>query len=362
MSRRRAPEDLSALLGEPKPDWERLTQALKKLPEDVDPALAAGAALHLLPEDRSSLWAFGRHCQQLPAPVIRAVLERLADDLRPGVFFLRESVDLEGSDEALRESWRMALQGLLDLDVTYGWGSRQRKAKLQGLAANPVLLQSLQTVVVASEEVSRDMLAVLTIDASEASLDALIPHVERAVQRQGWELDRLEDLRTHARSTPALEALFERMEAVLQARRARSPALELARALGFGEPGVFWFKLYATGGEEGDERSMTYRHHCHLSVDSRAPDWLSFSMSSWDSDGEPGGNVPVYDLDGTGLQNDTLGLGACEPTRIPEWMARAAERLRTEWHFEQRAVMTSLRGRQRTRLFEWLTGRNPPGK
>ncbi|GEN10364.1 hypothetical protein MFU01_54010 [Myxococcus fulvus] len=85
-------------------------------------------------------------------------------------------------------------------------------------------------------------------------------------------------------------------------------------------------------------------------------------MSSWDSDGEPGGSVPVFDLDGTGLQNDTLGLGVCEATRIPEWMARAAERLRTEWRFEQRSVMTSLRGRQRTRLYEWLRGRNPPGK
>ncbi|GEN10365.1 hypothetical protein SAMN05443572_11034 [Myxococcus fulvus] len=235
------------LLGGTEPDWERLTQALKKLPEDVDPVLAAGAALRLLSEDGSSFWSFGRHCQQLPAPVIRAVLERLAGDVRPGVFFLRESVDLEGSDEALRASWRMALQGLLDLDVTYGWGSKQRKAKLRGLAENPVLLQSLQTVVVASEEVSRDMLAVLTIDASEASLDALIPHVERAVLSQGWELDRLEDLRTHARSTPALDALFERMEALLQARRARSPALELARALGFGEPAVFMVQAVRDG-------------------------------------------------------------------------------------------------------------------
>ncbi|NTX06676.1 hypothetical protein [Myxococcus sp. CA040A] len=362
MSRRRASEELHALLGEPAPDWERLIKVLKKLPVDVDPMLAAGAALQLLPADRSFFGSFGQHCQRLPAPVIRAVLERLAGDVRPAVFFLRESVDREGSDEALCASWRTALQGMLDLNVTYGWGSKQRKAKLQGLAENPVLLQAIQTVVVASEEVSLDMLAVLTIDASEASLDALIPHVERAVQSQGWELDRLEDLRTHARSTPALDALFERMEALLQARRARSPALELARALGFGELDVFWFKLYAAGGEEGDARSMTYRHHCHLTVDSRAPVWFSFSMSTWGPDGEPGRIVPVFDFDSEGLQNDTLGLGACEPTRFPEWMALAAKRLRSDWDLEQVSVMSSLRGRQRTRLVKWLRGETPPGK
>ncbi|MFY1826017.1 hypothetical protein ACN47A_08900 [Myxococcus fulvus] len=362
MSRRRASEDLSALLGEASPDWERLIKALKKLPEDVDPVLAAGAVLQLLPEDRSSFWTLGRHCQQLPAPVIRAVLERLEGDVRPAVFFLRESVDREGSDEALRESWRTALQGLLDLDVTYAWGSKQRKAKLQGLAANPVLLQAIQTVVVASEEVSRDMLAVLTIDASEASLDAFIPHVERAVQSQGWELDRLEDLRTHARSTPALDALFERMEALLQARRARSPALELARALGFGEPEVFWFRIYATGGEEGDERSMMYRDHCHLTVDSRNPVWFNFSMATRGEEDALGMSETVFHFNSEGLRRDTLGLGACEPTRFPDWMARGAERLRTRWRLEQMSVMTSLRGKQRTRLEAWLKGRNPPGK
>jgi len=362
MSRRRAPEDLHALLAEPAADWERLIQAFKKLPADVDPMLAAGAVLQLLPADRSSFWAFGRHCQWLPAPVIRAVLERLAGDVRPAVFFLRESVDREASDEALCASWRTALQGMLDLDLTYGWGSKQRKAKLQGLAENPALLQAIQTVVVASEEVSRDLLAVLTIDASEASLDALIPHVERAVQSQGWELDRLEDLRTHARSTPALDALFERMEALLQARRARSPALELARALGFGELDVFWFKLYATGGEEGDEQAMTYRDHCHLTVDSRAPVWFSFSMSTRGPDGELGRIVPVFTFDSEGLRNDTLGLGACEPMRFPEWMTLAAKRLRSDWNIEQASVMSSLRGRQRTRLVNWLRGETPPGK
>ncbi|MCP3061197.1 hypothetical protein LXT21_20660 [Myxococcus sp. K38C18041901] len=362
MSRRRAPEDLHALLGAPSPDWERLTKALKKLPQDVDPVLAAGAVLHLLPEDRSSFWTFGRHCQQLPAPVIRAVLERLAGDMRPAVFFLRECVDREGSDEALCESWRAALQGMLDLDVTYAWGSKQRKAKLRGLAANPVLLQALQTVVVASEKVSLDMLAVLTIDASEASLDALIPHVERAVQSQGWELDRLEDLRTHASSTPALEALFERMEGLLQARRARSPALELARALGFGEPDVFWFRFYATGGEEGDARSMTYRDHCHLNVDSRKPVWFDFSMATRGEQDALGMSETVFRVTSEGLRKDTLGLGDCEPTRFPEWMARGAERLRTRWSLEQMSVMTSLRGKQRTRLEAWLRGRNLSGK
>ncbi|MCP3100555.1 hypothetical protein LZ198_16925 [Myxococcus sp. K15C18031901] len=353
MGRRRSLEDIEAVLRQPDRDWSTFIKTLKALPEEVDPELAASAALHLARDPRASLWSFARNCQQLPVPVIRVILEKLSGDRRPRLFFLREAVDAEAPDEDLRAAWKAALQGSLDLDTTYGWGSKQRKAKLQGVAGDPVLLQAIQTTVVACEQVPLDMLAVLTADASEASLDALIPFVERAVRTEGWELDRLEDLRTHARSTPAMDDLFTRTAALLQSRRARSPALDLARELGFGDLEVFWFSASLAEGQRHADQSVHYFHHCHIMVDSRAPIWFRFSAST-SEDGVQG--VRRTHFDSGGLRKDDLGMGACPPARFPAWIALAAERIGTQWPMHELSVRTGLRGKKREQLEQWLRG------
>ena len=45
---------------------------LKRLPDDVDAALAAAQVLSMIPDDAGSAWGLGRSCQRLPAAVINA--------------------------------------------------------------------------------------------------------------------------------------------------------------------------------------------------------------------------------------------------------------------------------------------------
>ncbi|AKQ65377.1 hypothetical protein A176_002289 [Myxococcus hansupus] len=354
MPQRRTVADVESILRSPtQKNWEQFTQALKALPSGVDPELAAQAALSLIPRPRPSLWSFGRKCQHLPAPVIRVLLRRLEADSEPYAYFLREAVPVEAPDEAVQAAWTDALLGLLDLDTTYGWGSKQRKAKFQALANNPVLLQAIQTAVVACEQVSLDMLAVLTVDASDASVDALIPHVERAVQSQGMELDRLEDLRKHARATPAMNELFARMEALLQSRRARSPALDLAKHLGFAELDTFWFTESWGDAFHGEEGGLMFRaYNGHIRVDSRNPVWFQVSLSRREV--PLSGDWSDTRFDNEKLHEDVLGVGACEPLQLPAWIARAARQLGTEWDFSESPPRTNLRGKKRDRLAEWL--------
>ncbi|WIG98098.1 hypothetical protein [Myxococcus sp. SDU36] len=353
MPQRRTVPDLESILRDlGLRDWEQFTQALKTLPADVDPELASRAALSLINGEPAALWSFGRHCQQLPAPVIRAILSRLEADSRPHAYFLREAVPQEAPDAEVQATWKAALLGLLDLETTYAWGSKQRKAKFQALANNAPLLQAIQTAAVASEQVSLDMLAVLTVDASDASLDALIPHVERAVQSQGWELDRLEDLRKHARATPAMDDLFARMQALLHARRARSPALDLARHLGFSEQDAFWFT--ASWGDDIVRKNgaVDSRHRCNIQIDSRAPVWFRVNLSR-----RADFNSMDWDrtrFDNQKLHEDVLGVGACEPLQLPAWIAHVARHLGTKWTFSGGALRTNLRGKKRDQLAEWL--------
>lgn len=353
MPKRPTPLEIETALRAPSPERSpRLLEVLKALPDDVDPALAAGAALSLIGDSYNPAWLFARTCRRLPVPVIHAILEQLEADRRPQAFFLREYVRSDLEADALAAEWDSAMQALLDLETTYTWGSKQKRAKFQALAAQPRVLQGLQTAAVACEKVSLDLLAVLAADASEASLDALIPHVERAVRQQDWELDRLQLLRTHARSTPVLEDLFSRMQALIAARRARSPALGLARELGFGEPEAFWFQVHlASPALDG---VPAYRHQVHLSVDSRSATWFSVSASE-SSPGDlrhPKGTSFSSDE----LHRDQLGLGTCEPAGFPSWLAASAERLRTRWNFDGMHFGTSLRGKKRDRLERWLRG------
>ncbi len=63
------------------------------------------------------------------------------------------------------------------------WGSRKRLATLRALAQRPLLVDAVRTVVVtATEPLEIDWFAVLAADASEASLDALMPHAARALE------------------------------------------------------------------------------------------------------------------------------------------------------------------------------------
>lgn len=355
MPKRPTPQEVETLLRTPFHDRAPgVLDALKALPEDVDPALAARAALGLIGDSHYSTWLFARTCRRLPVPVIRVILAQLEADRRPHAFILREYVRSNEDADTLCSDWDEAMQVLLDLETTYAWGSKQKRAKFQALAARQRVLQALQTAAVACEKVSLDLLAVLAADASEASLDALIPHIERAVRQQDWELDRLQDLHTHARSTPVMDDLFSRMKALYEARQARSPALGLARELGFGEPDVFWFQVQLYSPELAGSRD---RQQVHLSVDSRSATWFRISVSESNPADILRPRSTAFTSDKVFC--DDLGLGTCEPAAFPSWLAAVAQRLRTQWNFDGMHLRASVRGKKRVPLERWLRGEAP---
>jgi hypothetical protein len=317
---------------------DALEEALRLLPDDVDPQLAARGALRLADTSPDT---FARACRWLRAPVIRAVLEGLAGDRRYHAVLLKELVHPGREDAALEAEWKAAVQALLDLDTLAGWGTKAKKARFAALAADPSLLPAVQAVVGACEDVPQDMLGVLATDASEASVDALLPHFERAARGRGQDLDLVAALRVHARPSPALDALLARAEARRGERLQRSPALELARTLGLGALKAFRLeaKLLSVG-----------PHFCaQLLVDSRQASWFSVGVYAV---GREDGRVTSFTAEG--LESDGLKLGACRPEELPAWLGRAARKLRRPWSHGMSFTATNVRGAKEEALLKWL--------
>ncbi len=342
MPKRPTREEAEAILkGE---DRRQQYALLKQLPPDVDPRLAAKAVLSYLGPNN---WSFARNCRRVPAAVVEAMLGQLPEHHTPMATFL--SAYLPGQSDP-SAAWERALNAMLDLDLTYAWGSKQRRAKFAALAKDPQLVAALQATAVGWEDVKPDILAVLTVDASDASLDALMPHFERAAKSLDRGLDTLERLKTHATLTPQMKAMFARVDAMLEGRNASSPALELARNIGFGALPVFWFRasFYSDDAQPHSSGSV----HASISVDSRSPNWLSASISRWSNQQRHSTTLSVR-----GLVNDDLGLGGAPAEQLPRWLADAAVRLKIPWSFESGYLSTSLRGARRDRLQAWIAAR-----
>lgn len=153
----------------------------------------------------------------MPLPVIREVLERLPQ--MPHAVFIRELFD------GTQASWAEALEAAL---------------RLKKLAQNP-------RVLAARGVRELPFLAVLAIDGSEASVDALLPHFVHAVSTQDEALEDLAMQKTHASSTKPMQAMFKQLAAAHASRRRASPALILLRRFGFDEQGSVEVNLRSAG-------------------------------------------------------------------------------------------------------------------
>ncbi|MCP3100556.1 hypothetical protein LZ198_16930 [Myxococcus sp. K15C18031901] len=335
-------------------DRDAVIQGLRSLAADVDADRAAKLVVSLLRATWGDCSTVGRGCQQLPAPTIQRVIGLLEGERSARAVFLREVVDPAASEADLRAAWRMALQGLMVVEAFKGRVTKAVKEKLLGVASRPVLLQAIQTTTVACEDVPSGMLAVLTVDASDASLDALIPHFECAMETQCDALDSLVALRVLSRASPTLDDLFARANVLLRARRARSPALAFARELGFGERKVFWFELRVQSRETMTRESGSCRLRCHVAVDSRAADWFQcyLTYDDW--------RHFLCRFDATPRREDfcadSLGSGLLDPLELPDWLARAVERFGTSWEFGGMELTTSVRDGGWDRLARWVGG------
>jgi hypothetical protein len=359
--------------------------ALRRLPADVDPSLAAGAVTSLLDGPHKNGWAFGRSCQQLPTTVVREVLAYLSRAARTAdnnvnrdiAIFVTALVSPELPDARLAEAWQAALAALLDLNTSYGWGSKQRKAKIRGVAVDAKLVAAVQTVAVGCEDTSLDMLAVLCSDGSDASFDALMPHFDRA-ERSGERLEWLGMLRKHANlDSEPIRNLLDTAAARLAALSCESPAVALAAFIGLGQPKVFWFDAYL--GSTELNRSNVPLYQGHIRVDSRSPNWFSVWVTRVSStldraetafrpkSPQQAQQAAAVEVEGGGAgrgvpsrrrpnnmttRRDDLELGTCAAEEIPRWLQQASEKLGIDWSVSLR---TSLRGKKRQVLEDWLT-------
>lgn len=307
-----------------------LRPVLRSLPETVDVEPVVAVVTELIDH---GIFYFARNCQRLPAPVIREVITRELPGMIP--MFLRLAVPADAKPAALVKAWQRALAALLDLQLTYAWGSKQRRTKLRALAKDRQMLAAIQGTAAHRDDVPLDMLAVLVADGSDASFDALVRHI--AVPDR---LDRLARLRTHAVHTPALDALFAEIDGALGARNAASGVLALGPLIGVGEVDTLWFQASISSREHTEHRIP--RVQANVRVDSRHASPFRVYLTA---------RGKTTQFTGTKL-DDPLELGRCEPAELPGWLAQTAKRLRITWDVHY--LRSGLRGGKRDRVASWL--------
>jgi hypothetical protein len=300
------------------------------------------AALELIETTR-----FGRWARTLPPHVIRGVLAAKTDGHHH--LFYRLAVDDNGDDKRLARSWECAVQAIVECSQLDSWGSKTRRTRTRALARNARILQAIQGTVAHVADPSVDMLAVLVADGGPASIDALVPHVDK------HDLELWQKLRTHAKRTPALDALFDEVGGALDDRTATSPANALGPIIGIGVVDTLWFSAAISS----DERSGSVsRYQGHVKIDGRDADWLVVSMT--DISGTfTTGTMKTTQFDNDAIERDELKLGRCDAAGVPAWLANTARTLGVAW--EQHYIRTGLRGAKREQISAWLRG-EPPSK
>lgn len=335
MAAKRTRAEIEAVLANASDDFEAVLQVLRALPEDIDPQLAASAVCSLFP--RNEYW-FARTCHELPAPVIAEVRRRLTSlPQSASVVFLRETAE-----------WKAAVTVLKVLQT----GSTQRLARLREVATGP-MLGALQASVAFGAEPLPDMFAVLAIDGSEASVDALLPHFTRAVAEQSRLIERLVGLKKDAKPTPAMNAMFAQLDELLHRRNATSPALDFARSLGF-ELETFSIDAYVSSVtlNRPNSRGGVPLYQTHLTIDSTSATWFRVNVSCVPGDYSDGESSRFGS--NRESEHDGLKLGRCEPAELPSWYARAAKRLKTTWNWAD-VKPRGLRGKKKDQLLQWLS-------
>jgi hypothetical protein len=332
------------------------------MPDDLDALLERGIGY----------WAFNRKARRIGAPTIRAVMAEPLDRQSPGHVFLHlvlpphrlETLD----DPELVDTWKRALQALLDLDTSLGWGSRKWRAKLVALIEQPDLLVALQGVCATAASVPLRWLAPLALEGSTESMDALVPHLDRA---GGNQLQWLAKLRTFAAPGSAAAQAMERLEQQLEARESGSPAWDLAIATGMVPPEAtprrFFFQvtLSAEPSASRPQGRFGNRLVVHLHVDSRRDPWFTVSVvlpvrrdEVARLSGESAGSIDQPVALERAVWSADLGvtLPPLVPARPAAWLRDVRRRFDADAEWSGiTGVRSSTRGKQRAALIAWLS-------
>lgn len=247
------------------------------------------------------------------------------------------------------KTWADGLQALHDLTI-----QSPRDAALEAIAANPPLLEALQGAVGAKPDVP-DFAAikVLCIDGSPASIDALLPVVHHAVQSGGPTLDRLLQIerfvRKQRRVLPApIEPVFALLHERAETRHEASGVVAVFTQLGL-EARRCAFRLTLQSDEFGVEL---------FANSEKAHDGFALYVT------RPAApqSRPIYAAHQVNVSNDERNLGPCSVAEFPQWLARAATAIPTQWRAESVSVEAS-KAQVRERIGAWaLSGFHPGPK
>ncbi len=290
-----------------------------------------------------SWYRFARSTEALEANVVRAVLQDLepwshtvtksardGERRKAASVFLRVAVD-DTTDEALLATWRTAVNALKVFESQYAWGSKEKAAKLTDLRKNERLVEAARAAAVGSTVVPLELLAVLALEGSEMSADAMLPHVERALKDEA-QLEPLSRLSRYAAKTKAMTSLMALIDGRLNAARTSAPANDLAKALGIASGNRFRVEVRVTG---------TGNRFFWISIDSDRPG-PAFC-------GGVGG-----ERTSTQLHHDD-GSTECSLVELPAYLRQAAKKLDTTWEFRN-ASTRHLRGKRLATFLAWLEG------
>jgi len=290
-----------------------------------------------------SWYRFARSTEALEANVVRAVLQDLepwshtvtksardGERRKAASVFLRVAVD-DTTDEALLATWRTAVNALKVFESQYAWGSKEKAAKVMELRKNERLVEAARAAAVGSTVVPLELLAVLALEGSEMSADAMLPHVERALRDEA-QLEPLSRLSRYAAKTKAMTSLMALIDGRLNAARTSAPANDLAKALGIASGNRFRVEVRVAG---------TGNRFFWISIDSDRPG-PAFC-------GGVGG-----ERTSTQLHHED-GSTECSLVELPAYLRQAAKKLDTTWEFRN-ASTRHLRGKRLATFLAWLEG------
>jgi hypothetical protein len=198
--------------------------------------------------------------------------------------------------------------------------------------ADPRLVEAARVAAVGATVVPLELLAVLAMEGSEASADALMPHVERALTNEAH-LEPLSRLGRFAAKTKPMTALLALVESRLDAARGASPVMALAKRLGLASGARFRVEARVAG------KGLTA---FFVSLDSARP---GPAFAGWVQGASRGQHRMLHRDDGTTV---------CPLPELPAYLARAAKDLATEWNFAA-ATTSYLRGKRLAAFLAWLS-------
>jgi len=335
---------IAAVIAQP---WRNASafQKLVRSPPEGELDAIAGKLVRLNP------FFLARKCKQIAPALVRRVLSQPVAAIEDAALtrnfvFLKEAVSLDVDDSTLLARWREALQALLDVNA-YQENEKKRLQKLQGLARQPRVVAAMQAAAVGANPNDDDwgamsFLEVLAIDGSEASADALMPHVHHAMTT-GEGLVRIERLQAHAAASGPVRAMLAKVGEALDRRSAASPVTELVTKLGIEARDVVLSMSVPSRAKRAGMPVVQAR----VSMTARGAPYMHVAVQR----GRTGTS-----FDDRTLHRDGLELGRADLDGLPDFFARTARKLGIHWAWNEVWVSSSLRGRKRQTVLRWLSG------